>query len=1098
MSTHESFGTGTITPMKVLLVEDNPFDAELALETLRSANLQIEERVVWTEPAYRAALAEFDPDVILCDFAFPEFDGESALRIATTEYPSIPLIFVSGTLSEERLVVAVQNGAVDYVLKSNGVRLPGAVIRAVERAEQRRRLVRAEIRVARLGTIRDVMSAVDRAISRYHDREALLQEVCRIATETGKYLLAAIGTRTAEGSPVAFDAFSGIPVRTVLETWLADLTPDLDESAHRLMEALRTGTPIVANDLSQDLSLGRRREMWDAGVRSLGAFPLVVAGVVAGGLVIATGEIGYFSDEEIALFTDVAGNLSFAMTFINEQHRAERVSRIRNVLSAVNETILRVTDAQSLYREVCRIAFEVAGYVSVLAVTVDELRGQPRIAAAAGAWASDSSTLERTIQEKFKHGRGLLHLVLRTSHHAVVNDMAADVTEGEFYPGVQRFGVQAIGVFPLAVDGQVGGAMIFDTLETGYFDDEEVALLTNLTSNVAFALGHIGRRARLERLSRIRDVLSAVNVAIVRLRARAELCQEACRIAVEVGGFSNAMVAELDVGSRRITVPFFLGRSDRVEIEERLTRGLFHRDGAAALVEASIRTMRPAVTNDVLDWDGLPSYERLVSDRIAAIGSFPIMIDEQPAGAMVFETEVRAFFDGEEVELLTNLTNNLGFGLNVLEKQQRVDYLSYYDAMTSLPNRLLFYDRLGQDIAASKKAGKGLALAIVDIARFSVFNNTLGENVGDEALKKIAGRLRDSVEEGRLARVGGDKFALSFPMIDDLSALAAAITEDGIKALEAPFTIRDQEIHITACAGCAVFPSDGEGPEELFQNAESALLSAKASGATYQFYAPELNVRLAKALDLEARLKRAIDEHQFVLFYQPKVQSIGRRVVGFEGLIRWRDPQRGLVFPGEFIPMLERTGMIIPVGRWALLAAASQYEKWRLAGLKPPRIAVNLSAVQLRQDRLLDDVRAAVETFEEGCGLDVEVTEGILLEDIDSAVETLNAIRTLGPHVALDDFGTGYSSLAYIHQLPLNALKIDRSFIIGMFEDETKRSIVSTIVSLGAALHLVTIAEGVETEQDARLLELLQCDQFQGYLISKPLPPEEAAHFLQG
>jgi EAL domain-containing protein (putative c-di-GMP-specific phosphodiesterase class I) len=301
-----------------------------------------------------------------------------------------------------------------------------------------------------------------------------------------------------------------------------------------------------------------------------------------------------------------------------------------------------------------------------------------------------------------------------------------------------------------------------------------------------------------------------------------------------------------------------------------------------------------------------------------------------------------------------------------------------------------------------------------------------------------------------------------------------------------------------ARAGCAVYPADGAGPEELFQNAETALLNAKTSGATYRLYSPELNVRLAKQLDLEGRLQRAIVEHQFVLFFQPKVAFAGANVVGFEGLIRWNEPGRGLVFPGEFIPMLERTGMIIPVGRWALLEAARQYEEWRRAGREPPRIAMNLSAVQLRQDRLVDDIRAALECFEDGCGLDLEVTESMLVENVESAIEKLSAIRALGPRLSLDDFGTGYSSLSYLHQLPLNALKIDRSFIIGMLHDSNKRGIVSTIISLGKALGLTTIAEGVETEGDAELLKRLGCDQMQGFYISKAVPAEEAARFLRG
>jgi diguanylate cyclase (GGDEF)-like protein len=1178
------------------------------------------------------------------------------------------LIFVTGPLSEESLAITVQNGAADCVQKDNPVCIPGAVVRALERAEQRRLLVHAEMRVARLGAIRDVMSAIDHAIVRHRGRNALFQEACRIATEIGKFPIAAIISRKDPAANFAVDAWAGLPLESTFEDWLTSLSPELEGSPGTLLDAVRKNTAFVVNDLSDDLSIGKRRELWDAGVRSQGAFPLTVAGNAIGAMVIATGELGFFTDEEIRLLSDVAGNLSFALDFINEQHRVVRLSRIRDVLSAVsepilrptdgsslyesvcrivfevagyvsvfvvsveggeanlriassagwsrdvpalerllksnlenrrgvvwaalhyakpsvindldavsgaaraafgtsrdegvraigafplvvdarcvgamvfsteeagyfddeeiallsnlannvsfalnnlgqqervarlsriravlsavNEAIVRVTDAERLYHEVCRIALEIAGYVNVFAVAVDDDKHALRVVAAVGKWSAQVPELERMLAVNLKIGRGLMSQALNEAKPAVGNDVRGSSPLRRVQRELLDDEVRAVGVFPLLVDGHCVGAMAFDSAEAGYFDEEEISLLTDLTNNFSFALSHLARQERIDRMSRIRDILSAVNVAIVRLRDRSELYQEVCRIAVELGGFSNAMVVELDLKSGRVELRFSCGRSDRATLLEALQWSALGVE--PGIIEVSLRTLRPAVKNDVQRSESWPLLERLLKGEIRAVGSFPIVVDGRATGAMVLEARSRGYFDAQEIELLTNLTNDLAFGLSLLEKRQRVDYLSFYDAMTRLPNRTLFYDRLGRDIAAAKKAGKGLALAIIDISRFSVLNNTLGEYVGDEALREIASRLRGSFEEHSIARVGGDKFALCLP-IDDLSALSAVITDEGIKIFDAPLRIGHRELRITARAGCAVFPADGADPQELFQNAEAALLNAKSSGATYRFYAPELNVRMAKQLDLEARLQRAIEERQFVLFYQPKVEVVGRTIVGFEGLIRWQDPARGVVLPGDFIALLERTGMIIPVGRWALLEAVRQYEEWRRAGLRPPRIAINLSAVQLRQDRLVDDVRTAVEGFEEECGLDLEVTESMLLGDFEDAIEKLKAIKALGPRLSLDDFGTGYSSLSYIHRLPLSALKIDRSFISGMFDDANKRSIVSTIVSLGEALELTVIAEGVETEAEARLLQLLRCGQFQGHLFSVPLPADQAARLL--
>lgn len=1077
-------------------MDDNKLDAEREIDALRGAGLAIEERVVWTEPDYRRALAEFQPEVVLSGFSFQNFDGATALAILTAEYPSIPLIFVSGILSEERLVIAVQNGAADYVLKTNLLRLPGAVVRALSQAEEKRLLLEAQIRVARLSSVRDVMSAVNAAIARLLGRARLFEEACRIATDIGRFTVAAIVTREDTVSKLTVEAFAGLPVRPIFENWLNNLSPELDgRAAGTLTETFLGNAAVVVNDLSEDLSIGARRELWNAGVRSVGSFPLLVDGAVLGALILTSNELGYFDDEEIKLVSEMASNLSLSLGLIMKQQRVLRLSRIRDVLSAVNEAIVRETDSEQLYHEATRVAFETAGYVNVYVLLVADVRKPLRLAAVVGKWNRDAAEFERVLQHHEKLGRGPVVQALRTRKPAVVQELLRDTSLlSPVRSKLLADGIRGVGVFPLVVAGRCVGAMGFNTAEAGYFDDEEVGLLTNLTSNLSFALDRIERQERLARTGRIRDALSALNVAIVRLRDNSELCQEACRIAVEVGGFANAMLAEVDPESSRIALPFFLGRSERSAFAEALVSGPL--GGAPGIIENSIRSLRPAVQNDVQNVECSPHYERHVADGIRATASFPLVVDGRTIGALVFESEIEEFFDAEGIELLTNLTNNLGFGLSLLEKQKRVDYLSYYDAMTGLPNRTLFYDRLSRDIAACKSAGKTLALAIIDISRFSRLNNTLGEYVGDEALRKIAARLRESIDESRIARVGGDKFALSFPMIDDLTPVAAAITEEGIKLFEEPFAIGDRELHIKARAGCAVFPGDGADAQELFQNAEAALLDAKASRRTYRFYAPELNLRLAKQLDLEARLLRAIEERQFVLYYQPKLKLAGRTIVGFEGLIRWNDPQRGLVAPGEFIPLLESTGMIIPVGRWAMLEALRQFEEWRVQGLRPPRIALNLSVVQLRHDRLVEDVRSATALFESGCGLDLEVTESMLMENVGVASEKLRAIRALGPRVALDDFGTGYSSLSYLSQLPLNSLKIDQSFVHGMFDDHTKRSVVSTIISLGEAFGLTVIAEGVETESEARLLELLKCDEFQGFLFSPPVPPAEAARFL--
>ncbi len=1074
-------------PIRVLLVEDDPIDAGLVVGQLRQAGVLVEERVVWAEPQYREALKEFLPDVILCDFAFPDFDGPSALQIARSECPHVPFIFVTDTLTEENLVVTLQSGAVDYVLKSNLLRLPSALLRAVAQAKERQERQAAEMRVARLRSVRDVFAAVNAAIVRQRDHRVLFKEVCGIATRVGNLSFATIVLRDHNTNDFEIVAYEGVPIAPGLKSFVRQLSHDFDGDAGAIAAAIRRKAPVVENDFGKDLSTGLRSQLSAAGVRAVGSFPLIVEDSAVGVLMVASRETGYFDYDEVDLLSNISTSLSFVLSLFKEQQRVTRLSRIRDVLSAVNEAIVRINSRDRLIEEVCRIAFETASYVDVFITSFDPKTEHVHLSAAMGAWTDDLPELERALRENVRLRRGVVSLALRTSQPAFINDIQRNPS-GTPHPRLLEEGVRAVGAFPLILDGRVAGTTVFETTEPDYFDGEEIQLLTSLTNNLAFALDHIDRQGRVTRLSRIRSVLSAVNAAIVRFSDRDELFREVCRVAVEAGGFMNVFVAQLDPETRRAEILASLGESDREELERSLRLRLADTKDPPGILESSV--LHPVVRNDI------PPTSPPGQRGVRSAGSFPLVSDGRGTSSMIFETHVADYFDDEEIELLSNLASNLSFGLNLLEKQRRLTYLSLYDVLTQLPNRTLFYERLAQDLAAAKQAGKMLGLVLLDVVRFSALNNTLGEHVGDEALRMVAQRLRAVAEESRIGRIAGDRFALCFPMLDDPRTMTDVVTAEGLTLFEVLFQVRGRDLHIMARAGCAVAPADGENPEELFRNAEAALQKAKATGSAYCFYAPDLNARLAKELDIEARLQRALDEQQFALFYQPQVTLQDRRLVGFEALIRWNDPERGFVQAGEFIPMLERTGIIVPVGRWVLCEAARQYEEWKRTGLSPPRIAVNLSVMQLRQDRLVDDVRAAVELFTDECGLDAEVTESMLMDDFEGAIAKLTAIRDLGVNLALDDFGTGYSSLSYIHQLPLNALKIDRSFVLGLTDDPNKTSIISTIISLGQALRLSTIAEGVEREEEAQLLHLLHCDQAQGYLFGKPMPVDVAARFL--
>ena len=601
---------------------------------------------------------------------------------------------------------------------------------------------------------------------------------------------------------------------------------------------------------------------------------------------------------------------------------------------------------------------------------------------------------------------------------------------------------------------------------------------------------------RVQQLSRTKDVLASVNSAIVRLRDRTELFTEACRIAMEQGGFAQTLVVTVENG--RADIPALIGlgpesRAMRLRIVQLILDDLDHAPGPLA---ESLRTGRPAVMR-IAEHPEMFLQEELLAERIHADASFPIVVDGKVLGAIVFLAYEASHFDDDEMLLLASLTNNMSFALDLMEKQRRVDYLSYYDPITDLPNRSLFTERLRSSLSAIRP-GESAAVMLLDVRRFSALNTTLGERAGDELLRACAARLVERFGTDQVARWPGNRFAICFPALKSLQPIVDQLADEGLRLFAPPFTVDGHTLVVNVRVGCAMFPQDAHDAETLIHDADIALQNARSSDAPYQFYSTTQSKALQERVDLEDRLRRAIEQRQFRLFYQPKVDLATRAIVGLEALIRWPDPHGdgSLVPPNDFVPVLEETGLIVEVGRWALREAARQYAKWRADGLKAPRIAVNLSARQL-DGSVVAQVRDAVKLCGDECGLDIEITESMLMENVADAAAKLREMRDLGVEIALDDFGTGYSSLSLLQQLPLSSIKIDRSFVNGMTEDASKTTMISTIILLAQANGFKVIAEGVENEKEAHLLHLLKCDQMQGFLFAHPLPPEAIAPMLE-
>jgi diguanylate cyclase (GGDEF)-like protein len=595
----------------------------------------------------------------------------------------------------------------------------------------------------------------------------------------------------------------------------------------------------------------------------------------------------------------------------------------------------------------------------------------------------------------------------------------------------------------------------------------------------------------LQRLTHVRTMLGAANAAIVRVKDRDDLIRESCRIAVEDGGLLGSAILLLDRERGMVTNVASHGRSGLVSKFIDAWTGFDAEDewNRATIV----RNHEPVVLNHLRATDPRPWTSDIVGQGGQSVALFPLVSDGRLAGVFALVSAQPQFFDAEEVRLLSELADNIAFALDHVEKRALLDFLAYYDELTNLPKRELVLDRLHQLLATRAARGGGLALLLLDVSRFRHVNETLGRLGGDELLVQLSKRLAAVVTDGdTLARFDGNAFAFLLTSPGDEASLSSWIEKTLLGALAEPLVIRGTELRVTVRIGVAMFPGNASGADDLVRNAEAALASARTIGKHYVFYAPSMNARSGDKLTLEMRLRRALDERQFVLHYQPKVDLRNGGVVGLEALIRWQDPERGLVPPAQFIPVLEETGLILDVGNWVLDAAAAQFVAWLDRGISAPRIAVNVSAIQLAQADFPELVERVFERHPRARGgLDLELTESVLMDDLGGNIDKLRAVKKAGVHVAIDDFGTGYSSLGYLSRLPLDALKIDRSFVVRMTEDPQEMTIVTTIISLAHSLDLAVVAEGVETADQARLLRLVRCDEIQGYLVGRPQPASE-------
>jgi diguanylate cyclase (GGDEF)-like protein/PAS domain S-box-containing protein len=598
---------------------------------------------------------------------------------------------------------------------------------------------------------------------------------------------------------------------------------------------------------------------------------------------------------------------------------------------------------------------------------------------------------------------------------------------------------------------------------------------------------------RILRLTRMLQMQSGINAAVVRIRERDALLREVCRLATQVGGYQHVMVSLVDADGLRAVPWHWLGM-------EFVPKDFPIGDGTepdTSLVGRALRTGEIIVSTDLQKTEPpLLRRQELLADGFKSIVALPFSVNGARVGVLSLASRESDQLSDEELLLLQDMIANLSFALQYREKETVAQYLAYYDALTGLAKRALFCERL--DAALRGRVGPEAIPTVVafDVMHLSNVNDTFGRHVGDLLLQRVAERIKHHIgDDTRVGYLGGGTFVIVLPQVDSSAENVTTLLESTV--FRDVFKIEGRTLRAAFKSGIARYPVDGEDGSTLAQRAEAALKRAKESGEQYLHYQFDVHSELAERLALEHSLRGALDEQQFVLHYQPQINIITGRIDGVEALLRWNDPAGGLTLPGRFLPVLESSGMIVAVGDWVLKKAAEDCQKWGRAGLGPIRIAVNVSAQQIRRRSFVEHCLAAAAICTAGgCGLDLEITETGLLHDVEGASRKLRELRTAGMRVAIDDFGTGYSSLGLLSQLPADLLKIDRTFINGLPGDSASVTLVSSIIGLASAFDLIAVAEGVETPAQLELLRRLRCDQSQGFLHSRPVPALEMEQLL--
>ncbi len=1080
--------------VNILIVEDSLTQAEQLVHLLEQRGYTVTATSNGREAL--AALEHGMPTLVISDVVMPQLDGYGLCKAIKSDdrLKHLPVMLVTALSDPQDIIRGLECGAdnfickpyderyllscIDYLLMNLDLRKKQQVPGGMEiRLGERKHFITAE----RQQILDLLISIYEQAIHLNHDLKLRDKEL-----EHSNEVLQGL-YRIADGlnHAVGEQAVAEITLERALELpgvqagWIFMRE---GESGFRLAASRNLPPALAVRGAMEGDCLCRRRfaagkldhmtcimqcerlarANGDAhGLRYHASVPLWIGDRTVGVMNLVGSEEGLFNDAEQNVLYGVGNQVAVALERARLQENLEQLVKERTTALRQSESWFRAVfnsqqDAVFVTTPEGKIINANTAVENMFGYSVEELKGQ-----AMSLLQVDEQHYAKVVE----------HVQQSLAQNSVIHfEHRLKRKNGEVFPTEHTFS-------PLAS-------------ETG-----ETENIVRVIRDITLRKAH---ETRIMRLNRVYAVLSSINTTIVRTHNRQELFDEACRIAVEQGQFRFAWIGLFDPDGVDVTPVARAGIEEGYLDKIRLNARADAPDCHKMLVQA-VRENTTVICNDIATDPRMVCWrEESLRRGYRSMAAFPLRLGAKVAGIFLLYAAEKDLFDTEEMKLLTEIDDDISFGLDHIEKEERLNYLAYYDDLTGLPNRTLFYDRLNQLLFSADKQKTKVALLLINLERVRDINETLGRHGGDAMLKLVAQRLgSDGLNVNHLAHIGAGYFAVALDNIQREADVAHTLEQGIIACLAQPFMVGGRELRVSAKTGIAFFPSDGADADALFRNADAALKKAKLAGDRYLFYTPELNARVAENLMLENKLRLALEQKQFVLHYQPKVDLKSGKISGLEALMRWNDPDTGLVPPMKFIPLLEETGLILEVGRWALEQAAVDSQRWQANGLKPPRIAVNASAIQLRHKDFVGMVwQVLSSTGGNADNLGIEITESMIMHDIEVNIQKLQAIRDMGVEVAVDDFGTGYSSLSYLTRLPINTLKIDRSFVANMSSKQSDLSIISTIISLGHSLDMKIIAEGVETEEQKNLLRLLKCDEMQGYLFCKPLPSAEIEAML--